>query len=89
VDIETKTARLEEIIALQNRLSLESNLRDVGKAFRVLAEGPSKKNPDELCGRNGQNKMCVWPDKVHKAGDFVEVEVRSCTQATLLCKLSE
>src|SRR5574344_309935 len=39
VDIETKTARLEEIIALQNRLSLESNLRDVGKAFRVLAEG--------------------------------------------------
>lgn len=89
VDIETKTARLEEIIALQNRLSLESNLRDVGKAFRVLAEGPSKKNPDELCGRNGQNKMCVWPDKVHKAGDFVEVEVLSCTQATLLCKLSE
>ncbi len=87
VDQATKTRRLEEIIALQNRLSLESNRRDVGKKFRVLVEGPSKKNPDELCGRNQQNKMCVWPDKSHKAGDFVDVTVNGCTQATLLCTL--
>lgn len=89
VDIATKTRRLEEIIALQNRLSLESNRRDLGKAFTVLVEGPSKKNPDELCGRNPQNKMCVWADKAHKAGDFVRVKVRDCTQATLLCDLAE
>lgn len=87
VDIATKTRRLEEIIALQNRLSLESNRRDIGRKFRVLVEGPSKKNPDELCGRNSQNKMCVWPDTNHKAGDFVEVTVKDCTQATLLCSL--
>ena len=55
----------------------------------VLVEGPSKKNPDELCGRNPQNKMCVWADKAHKAGDFVRVKVRDCTQATLLCDLAE
>ena len=89
VDIATKTRRLEEIIALQNRLSLESNRRDLGKEFTVLVEGPSKKNPDELCGRNPQNKMCVWADKAHKAGDFVRVKVRDCTQATLLCDLAE
>ena len=89
VDIATKTRRLEEIIALQNRLSLESNRRDLGKEFTVLVEGPSKKNPDELCGRNPQNKMCVWADKSHKAGDFVRVKVRDCTQATLLCDLAE
>ena len=89
VDQATKTRRLEEIIALQNRLSLESNRRDIGKSFRVLVEGPSKKKPDELCGRNQQNKMCVWPDNTHKAGDFVEVTVRDCTQATLLCSLEE
>lgn len=89
VDIATKTRRLEEIIALQNRLSLESNRRDIGKEFTVLVEGPSKKNPDELCGRNPQNKMCVWADKAHKAGDFVRVKVRDCTQATLLCDLAE
>ena len=85
---EVKTRRLEEIIALQNRLSLESNRRDVGKTFRVLVEGPSKRNPAELCGRNSQNKMCVWPDTAHRPGDFVDVVVRDCTQATLLCKLA-
>jgi tRNA-2-methylthio-N6-dimethylallyladenosine synthase len=83
-----KTRRLEEIIALQNRLSLESNRRDVGKTFRVLVEGPSKRNPAELCGRTGQNKMCVWPDTVHKAGELVDVVVKECTQATLLCELA-
>ena len=86
VDIATKTRRLEEIIALQNRLSLESNRRDIGRRFTVLVEGPSKKTPADLCGRNSQNKMCVWTDSVHKAGDYVEVEVVDCTQATLLCK---
>ena len=85
---EVKTRRLEEIIALQNRLSLESNRRDVGKTFRVLVEGPSKRNPAELCGRNSQNKMCVWPDTAHRAGDFVDVLVKDCTQATLLCELA-
>jgi tRNA-i(6)A37 thiotransferase enzyme MiaB len=54
----------------------------------VLIEGPSKRNPAELCGRNSQNKMCVWPDTDHKAGDFIEVVVKDCTQATLLCKIA-
>lgn len=87
VDLATKTRRLEEIIALQNRLSLESNRRDVGKDVEVLVEGPSKKNPLELCGRTGQDKMCVWPDTAHRAGDLVRVRVLGCTQATLLCAL--
>ena len=87
VPIEVKTRRLEEIIALQNRLSLESNRRDIGKQFEVLVEGVSKKSDAELCGRNSRNKMCVWPDTSHKAGDIVKVEVTDCTQATLICKL--
>ena len=87
VDIQTKTRRLNEIIALQNRKSLESYRRDIGKRFTVLVEGPSKKNPDELCGRASNNKMCVFPDTVHKVGDYVDVEVVDCTSATLLCKL--
>ena len=84
---EVKTRRLEEIIALQNRLSLDSNRRDLGKTFQVLVEGPSKRNSAELCGRNSQNKMCVWPDTAHRAGDLVDVIVKDCTQATLLCEL--
>ena len=80
---EVKTRRLNEIIELQNRLGLESNKRDVGKTFTVLVEGPSKRNADELCGRASNNKMCVFPDKEHKAGDYVKVEVLSCTSAKL------
>ena len=87
VDIETKTRRLNEIIALQGRKSMESYQKDLGKRFRVLVEGPSKKSQEELCGRASNNKMCVWPDTTHKAGDYVEVEVLSCTSATLICKL--
>lgn len=88
IPLEVKTRRLNELIALQNRLSLESNRRDVGKTFEVLVEGPSKKDPSELCGRTGSNKMCVWKDSLHKAGDYTTVRVLDCTSATLLCELA-
>ena len=87
VPIEVKTKRLNEIIALQGECSLKSYTADIGKTFKVLVEGPSKKNPDELCGRASNNKMCVFPDKTHKAGDYVNVRVLSCTSATLICEL--
>lgn len=87
VTLEEKTRRLNEIIDLQNSLSLESNRRDIGKEFEVLVEGPSKKG-GQLCGRTTTNKMCVWEDSTpHKAGDYVTVRVDDCTQATLLCTL--
>ena len=89
VDIETKTRRLNEIIALQGQCSLRSYTADIGKTFRVLVEGPSKKSPDELCGRASNNKMCVFPDRKHKAGDYVDVRVLSCSSATLICELAE
>ena len=87
VPLDVKTRRLNEIIALQSELSLKSNQNDIGKTFKVLVEGPSKKNPDELCGRSGSNKMCVFPGCGHKAGDYVDVKVLSCTSATLIGEL--
>lgn len=87
VPLDVKTRRLNEIIALQSELSLKSNQNDIGKTIKVLVEGPSKKNPDELCGRSGSNKMCVFPGCGHKAGDYVDVKVLSCTSATLIGKL--
>ena len=86
IPYETKTARLNEIIALQGRMSLKSNEKEIGKVMKVLVEGPSKKNPDELCGRAGSNKMCVFPSRGEKPGDYCEVEVVSVTSATLLCR---
>jgi len=84
---EVKIRRLNEIIALQQELSLKSNEKDVGKVFEVLVEGPSKKG-DQLCGRASNNKMCVFTDNQHIAGDFVNVKVVGCTSATLLCELA-
>ena len=88
VPAEVKTRRLEEIIALQNELSLKSNRKDLGKSFQVLVEGPSKKNPEELCGRTGSNKMCVFPGQGHKAGDYVDVKITDCTSATLIGRIA-
>ena len=81
---ELKTKRLEEIIALQQQLSLEHNQRDVGKTFEVLVEGASKRSEEQLFGRNSQNKVVVFPKKNFKKGDYVNVTVNSCTAATLI-----
>lgn len=79
-----KTKRLQEVIALQTQLSLESNKRDVGKIFEVLVEGTSKKSENELYGRTSQNKVVVFPKENYKPGDYVIVKVEDCTSATLL-----
>ena len=89
VPLDVKTARLNRIIALQNEHSLENNQKCVGRIYEVLVEGPSKRSPQELVGRTPQNKTCVFPAKGHKAGDYVNVKVLSCTSATLLSEIVE
>lgn len=84
---EVKTARLNEIIALQGRMSLKSNQKEIGNRHVVLIEGVSKKNQDELFGRASNNKVCVFPSGGHRVGEYVTVEVTSCTSATLISKL--
>lgn len=86
IPAEVKKRRLQEIVEVQNRLSLESNKKDIGKTFKVLIEGDSKKNETEWKGRNSQNKVIVFPKGNHdlKKGDYVTVKVNDCTQATLL-----
>lgn len=80
---EVKSRRLQEIIALQNELGLESYRRDVGKEFEVLVEGESRRNAEQLFGRTSQNKVVVFDRGDHKAGDYVRVRVTGCTSATL------
>ncbi len=83
---EVKKKRLKEIVELQNTLSYESNKKDVGKIFKVLIEGDSKKSNSEWKGRNSQNKMIVFPKENYdyKKGDYVFVKVNDFTQATLI-----
>lgn len=85
VPMQVKTARLNEIIALQNAISLERNQECIGKCFEVLVEGRSKRSDKELVGRTSQNKTCVFPDTGLKPGDYATVKVLSCSSATLLC----
>ena len=75
---------MEEVNALQGELSMESNRRDVGKTFRVLVEGASKRSDDQLFGRNSQNKVIIFPRGNHQVGEYVDVTVGECTPATLL-----
>ncbi len=85
---DVKKKRLEEIVSLQNQLSLESNQLDLGKQFEVLIEGDSKRSNKQWMGRNSQNKVIIF-DKTNpslKAGDYVNVHVTDCSQATLFGK---
>lgn len=84
IDEDTKIARLQRMIDLQNELSLESNRRDIGKTFEVLVEGFSKRSREQLFGRTQQNKVVVFPRGNHHVGDFVKVKVYEASSATLL-----
>ena len=80
---DVKTRRLTEIIDLQNKLSEESNKRDVGKEFEILVECTSKRSEEQLSGRTSQNKMVVFDRGDHKVGDYVKVRITGCSSATL------
>ncbi|KAA6329996.1 hypothetical protein EZS27_021252 [termite gut metagenome] len=80
---EVKIARLNEIIALQNRLSAESNNKCIGKTYEVLAEGVSKRSREQLFGRTEQNRVVVFNRGAHRIGDFVTVRIVEASSATL------
>ena len=83
VPADIKARRLNEIIELQNELSLASNQKYVGNTYEVLVEGVSKKSEQELFGRTSQSKVCVFPAEGHQIGDYVMIKVNSCTPGTL------
>ena len=84
---DVKKRRLAEIVALHRTHTLASMQKDVGKTFKVLIEGTSKRSEDDLFGRNDQNKVIVFPKGEHKKGEYVMVKVENCTAGTLLGKV--
>ncbi len=84
---DVKIRRLNEIISLQTKHSLERNQNDIGKTFKVLVERRSKKSELDNCGRNDQNKMIVFPAENSKPGDYVYVKVEQVTSATLIGRI--
>jgi tRNA-2-methylthio-N6-dimethylallyladenosine synthase len=82
---DVKKRRLQEIIRLQNAISLRHNQAEIGKTFKVLIEGDSRKSDQDFCGRNTQNKMVVFPKKAGlKPGEYTYVKIREASSATLL-----
>lgn len=80
---EVKVRRLQGLIDLQNKLSEESNLRDVGKTFEVLVEGFSKRSREQLFGRTSQNKVVIFDKKNFRVGQFIQVKITGASSATL------
>lgn len=81
---EVKKRRLQEVVDLQQKLSLERTARFLGQTVEVLIEKPSKKSAAHWSGRNSENTMVVFPKGDYKPGDFVNVLVTDCTSATLI-----
>lgn len=84
VPLETKKRRLSEVIEKQSAHSRLRNEGDLGKIFTVLVEGPSRKSPEHLQGRNTANKVVVFPRAHHHKGEYVRVRIVDCTGATLI-----
>ena len=84
IPLEVKKRRLQEIIEKQNGLSLNNYRKDIGKSFKVLIDGDSKRSSEAWVGRTTQNKVVVFPKKQNeKKGDYVNICINDCTQATL------
>ncbi len=81
---EIKTKRLNEIVALQQKHSAIKTNMSIGKIFKVLIEGVSKKSDEMLMGRNSQNTVVVFPKNNHKPGEYVNVKINKCTSTTLI-----
>ena len=86
---EEKVRRLNEIIALQNELSQESNRREIGKTVEVLVEGFSKRSHDDMFGRTSQYKTVVFPRAGRHIGELVQVRVLEASAATLRGEIVE
>ena len=85
---EVKIHRLNQIIALQNQLSLTSNLNDIGKTFEVLVEGYSKRSRDDFYGRTSQNKVVIFRKNGTKIGDLIDVTIHRATGASLIGEMN-
>ena len=86
---EEKVRRLNEIIALQNELSLASNQREIGKTVEVLVEGFSKRSHEDMFGRTSQYKTVVFPRAGRHIGELVQVHVLEASAATLRGEIVE
>ncbi|WP_033171054.1 tRNA (N6-isopentenyl adenosine(37)-C2)-methylthiotransferase MiaB [Selenomonas sp. ND2010] len=75
VDDKVKHQRLEQLMALQNEISLEINQGLQDKVLEVMVEGPSKNDADTWTGRTRTNKIVLFAHGDEQEGDFINVKI--------------
>jgi tRNA-2-methylthio-N6-dimethylallyladenosine synthase len=88
VPLDVKKRRLDEIIKMQNRLSLKRNREDIGKIQKVLIEGTSKRSSEHLQGRTSANKVVIFAKENKAKGEYVNVIIENCTGGTLMGRIA-
>ena len=83
VPLDVKKRRLQELVDLYREHSLRTMQKEVGKTFKILVEGFSKKSDAQLQGRTDQNKVVIFEKGDFKKGDYVFVKITHCTAGTL------
>ncbi|MEJ6950540.1 tRNA (N6-isopentenyl adenosine(37)-C2)-methylthiotransferase MiaB [Natronospora cellulosivora (SeqCode)] len=78
-----KKERLNALMDLQNKISLEKNQEELGKVVEVLVEGESKNNPDMYQGRDRKNKLIIFPKQDNIVGKIVKVKIDNVQSFTL------
>ena len=87
VPLAIKKQRLNDVIEAQRINSLLNNNKSIGKTYKVLIEGYSKKSKEMFCGRTTRNAMVVFPKESFKPGEYVNVKIEDCTVGTLIGKV--
>lgn len=71
----TKHRRLEELMAVQNAISLAKNQTLEGSTVEVLVEGASKTDDKIFTGRTRSNKLVLFAHGAEQAGDLINVKI--------------
>lgn len=86
---EVRLERLQRLIEMQRKITLEKYQKQIGKVVTVLVENTSKKSEAELSGKTDDFKICVFPASKDLIGKFVKVKILDATAGTLIGELYE
>ena len=76
----------ERLARLQAQIEAQANAISramIGGSQRVLVEGPAKRNPGELCGRSGSNRMVNFAGPPELIGRMVDLIITAARSHTL------
>jgi tRNA-2-methylthio-N6-dimethylallyladenosine synthase len=83
IDETIKKERLDKLINLQRKHTLELNSKKIGQIENVLIEKESKKSSDHWAGRIDSNEWVILEKNSSKIKDIIPVEIIDATGVVL------